>query len=70
MKNLKIRTKLLLSFAIVTLIAIIIGLVGYTNIKTIDNADTRMYQEVVMGMEDLSYISTNFQKMNVIASSN
>ena len=46
MQNMKIGVKLIGGFLIVALFAAIVGGIGLINIKTIDDADTRLYYPV------------------------
>ncbi len=64
-KNMKLATKVLSGFIVIALIACVIGVVGITNIKKIDHADTMMYEKVVVPLGELAAISTNFQRVRV-----
>jgi len=65
-QNLKIQNKLISGFLVVAVIAGIIGYLGISNIKKIEEADTKMYKDVVLGMETLSRFSTNFERIQTI----
>ena len=64
-KNMKLATKVLSGFIAIALIACVIGVVGITNIKKIDHADTVMYEKIVIPLGQLSDISTSFQRIRV-----
>jgi methyl-accepting chemotaxis protein len=49
--NLKISLKLIIGFMTVAVIAGVIGVVGVYNIKTINHADTELYEENALGLE-------------------
>jgi len=65
MKNVSIRAKLLISFITVAILAGVIGFLGIKNIRTIDDADTRLYEQVVLALGQLNYVSADFQKVRV-----
>lgn len=65
--NLKIGTKLLTSFIIVTLIAGIVGYVGIKNIRKIEALDTKLYEQMTVPVSQLAAISTDFQRTRVNA---
>ena len=44
--NLSIKMKLLTGFIVVAIIAGVVGYIGISNIKTIDDADTELYQKM------------------------
>jgi len=64
-KSMKIRTKLIIGFISVAIIAGIIGAVGIKEIKTIDAADTKMYESVVVPLGQVQELATLFQRMRV-----
>ncbi len=66
-KNLKIRAKLLLSFSVLFLISLIIGLIGILNLNKIGSADVILYENMTKPLSNLSEISTAFQKVRVLA---
>lgn len=65
-KNLKIQNKLVAGFMVVAIIAGVIGYLGISNMQKIEKGDTKMFQDVVLGMETLGKFSTNFQKTQKI----
>ena len=66
-KNVKIRMKLLIGFISVAIIAAIIGIVGITQIKTIDVADSKMYENIVKPLGTCVNMSETFQRLRVNA---
>ncbi len=65
MNNLRIRTKLLISFFIVALIAAIIGIFGVVNMKTIDDADTALYETKTVPLGHVGKMATYFHRIRV-----
>ena len=63
--NLKIGTKLVSSFAVVALIAGVIGFIGINKIHQIDVADTILYEKITVPLSDLGDISTSFQRIRI-----
>jgi methyl-accepting chemotaxis protein len=64
-KDLKIRTKLLTGFVLVALIGAFIGYVGITNMKSIDDSDTQLYENMTVPIAWMGEISTYFQRVRV-----
>ncbi len=63
MKNFSIRQKLLAGFASVGIIALVIGIIGITNIRRIGREDQNMYQQIVKGLGNLTQVTTAFHKI-------
>lgn len=63
--NRKIGTKLLSGFILVALLAGIVGWVGISNMREIAAKDTMMYEEMLLPITQLGYISTAFQRIRV-----
>ena len=63
--NLKISLKLLLGFMIVAVIAGVVGVVGVVNIRTIDVADTELYQDYTLSLEHAGSADVYFQRIRV-----
>jgi methyl-accepting chemotaxis protein len=61
--NLKIGTKLLTSFILVALIAVLIGFIGIYNVKEITDADTKLYTAMTVPLTEIGQISTALQRM-------
>ena len=60
--NLKIRSKLLLSFGTVAIIAGIIGYIGISKTKTIGERDTILYQKATLSLSHIGRISTAYNR--------
>ncbi|MGE5314300.1 MAG: methyl-accepting chemotaxis protein [Acidobacteriota bacterium] len=60
--DLKIGTKLVLSFSVVALIAGFIGYIGYVNIGELNKADTFLYQKMTVPLADLAEMNGRFQR--------
>jgi len=65
MNNIKIGTKIITGFVIVSLIAAFIGIVGAFKLKTLDDADTHLYENYTEGLYNVLQISTSFQRLRV-----
>lgn len=65
LKNMKIRTKLLVSFLLVALLAGVIGYMGISRIKQLDAADQKLYEKITVPMADMMDMSTSFQRVRV-----
>lgn len=63
--NLKIGTKMIAGFIIVTIIAGIVGTIGIVNINKIDQADTALYEENTLGLAYLGKANVEFQKIRL-----
>ena len=63
MRNMKIGVKLIGGFLIMALFAAIVGGVGMVNIRSIDNADTRLYEKITVPLGDIGDLATAFQRM-------
>ena len=61
--NLKVGVKLIIGFILVAIIAGIIGIVGAVNIKTIDDADTRLYETMTVPLGEMVTIVESYQRM-------
>ncbi len=62
--NLKIAKKLITSFTIVSLFIGIVGFLGISNMKKINNGSVSMYQVDLIGVKDMSEIKSNILKVN------
>jgi methyl-accepting chemotaxis protein len=63
--KLKIRAKLLLGFLFVAILAAVVGILGITNMKTIDDADTMLYEQGTKPMEEIIKMSTIYQRIRI-----
>src|SRR5882724_2617298 len=59
--NLKVSSKLLLSFIVVSMIAAVVGVVGVTEIRTLQQADTDLYEKVTLPTAQLGEITKKFE---------
>ena len=64
--NLKIGTKLIVSFMIVALITGVVGLVGIMNMQTLQNSNKLLYEKMTLPIAEVGQISTSYQRMRVI----
>ncbi|MCG2729695.1 MAG: methyl-accepting chemotaxis protein [Acetobacterium sp.] len=62
--NMKIRTKLLAGFILVTVIVGIVGYVGITNIKALDESSTKLYEHVTLPTSASGNMGIEFGKIN------
>ncbi|MEQ8192269.1 MAG: MCP four helix bundle domain-containing protein, partial [Candidatus Eremiobacterota bacterium] len=65
LSNIKIGTKIMAGFLILAIIASLIGITGIVYIKTIDNADTSLYENITMGLKNIMEIATSFHRIRV-----
>ena len=65
LSNIKIGTKVLAGFVILALIASLIGITGIVYIKTIDKADTSLYQNITMGLKNIMGGAVSFHRIRV-----
>ena len=63
--NLKIGSKLVLSFVFVAILAGIVGIVGIINIKSLNKSDTALYNEMTVPISEMSELTTAFQRLRV-----
>ena len=61
----KLSSKLSLGFALSTLIAAIIGVYGMVQIMTINEADTKLYKQITIPINELGEMVNYFQRMRV-----
>jgi methyl-accepting chemotaxis protein len=65
--NMRIGTKLLLSYLLIALIAGAMGGFAIFNIKALDKSDTQLYENMTVPLEEIGQISTAFQRTRVNA---
>jgi methyl-accepting chemotaxis protein len=65
LNNLKIKGKLMISFSIVSIIVLIVGLFAIHRIKMIDEGCTEIYQRVAIPLEYCSKLSNDYEKIRV-----
>jgi methyl-accepting chemotaxis protein len=63
--NLKIKTKLLTGFILVACVVGIVGFVGITNIKTLDESDTELYENITMPITEAADMGMAFQRLRI-----
>jgi methyl-accepting chemotaxis protein len=63
--NLKISLKLIIGFMTVAVLTGVVGFVGVYNIKSIDQADTELYEENALGLEYAGDAAVQFQRVRV-----
>ena len=63
--NLKIGQKLIISFVIVSIVAAVVGIVGMTNIKELDNSDTELYEKMTVPMHTITDIMVAFLEIRI-----
>jgi len=63
--NLKMGVKLISSFILMAIIAAVVGILGINYIRTIDDADTRLYQNMTVPLGQLADMATAFQRIRV-----
>jgi len=61
----KLRTKLLTSFLVVSLITLLIGIIGTTRIHKLNANDSKLYERVTVPLGQISDVSTAFQRIRV-----
>lgn len=62
MKKMKLSAKLIGAFLIISFIALIIGLIGITQIREVARLDAEMYAECTKPLGNISVVSVTFQK--------
>ena len=50
-KNMKLRTRLVLAFVLMSLVAGIVGGVGYVNMRDINGMANRLYEKELLGLK-------------------
>ncbi len=65
MKRMKLSAKLIGGFMAVALIALIIGMIGITQIKKIENADTALYKENTVGLDMIGKVNEVYMNLRV-----
>ncbi len=64
-KSMKLSAKLIWGFSFLTLIGAIIGIFAMTQIKAIDDADTKMYKQMTVPLGEIGDMINYFQRMRV-----
>jgi methyl-accepting chemotaxis protein len=63
--KLKLRTKLLLGFVGVALIGSVIGIIGMYGITTINNADSKLFQNITVPVSQLVEVTKDFELLRI-----
>ncbi len=63
--NLRIRFKLILSFAVVAVITGVVGVVGISNLRKIEALDTALYKEDLVPITYISGVAVYFQRVRI-----
>ncbi|HXX63759.1 MAG TPA: methyl-accepting chemotaxis protein [Bacteroidota bacterium] len=63
--DLKVQTKLLLSFILVAVLAGVVGYLGIISIQTISAADNRLYEHMTQPIATVTEIASDFQQIRV-----
>ena len=63
--KMRLATKVFSGFIAIALIACVIGVFGIYEIKQIERADTMMYENVVVPLDQVASIAVNFQRMRI-----
>ena len=66
MQNMKIGVKLIGGFLLVALFAAIVGGLGIVNIKTIDDADTKLYERITVPIGKLQDMTSAYLRIRII----
>lgn len=64
--NLKISVRILAGFIIVALIACAIGVIGILNMETVNDLDTKMYQNMTAPMGELINVIKSYDKIRIL----
>ncbi len=59
-RQMKLRTMLIMAFVLMSVVAGVVGFVGYTNMLEINNLSTTIYEKDLMGLEAASEVRSNF----------
>jgi methyl-accepting chemotaxis protein len=65
LKNMKIGVKLIIGFLIVTLIAGLMGYIGIENLKTMKDADEKLYESATVPITDLLIMDGDLQRIRI-----
>jgi methyl-accepting chemotaxis protein len=64
-KNMKLGIKVLVGFIVLTVIAGAIGIVGTVNIRTIDDADTKLYEKMTVPIGQMGEVGMSYHRIRV-----
>lgn len=63
--DLKISTKLILSFSVIAILAGVNGYIGVNSLNAIEQSDAEMYENMTVPISQMTLILNNFQKVRV-----
>lgn len=63
--NLKLRAKLLMSFAVVIVLAVCVGIIGIYSMRTIDDRSQAMYNNMTVPLAQIAEIAETFQRVRI-----
>ena len=66
LKNMKLGTKIISGFLVLTVIAALVGVIGISNILRISNASEAMYEENVVGLGAVSELQESVLNMRIL----
>jgi len=66
LKNMKLGTKIISGFLVLTVIAALVGVIGITNILRISSASEAMYEENVVGLGSVSVLQESVLNMRIL----
>ncbi len=61
--DMKIGKKMIGGFLVVVLILVVVALIGYTNMGTMDAADTKLYKDNTVPIDQLGNVAADFQQL-------
>ncbi|MCM0081015.1 methyl-accepting chemotaxis protein [Geomonas sp. Red32] len=64
-KDMRIGSRLVISFLTLAVIAAVIGWIGITKIRQIQAADARLYETVTVPLGDMGTMAVNFQRVRI-----
>lgn len=65
LKDIKLRTKLLASYLLIAVLTGGVGYIGYTKIREINDADTRLYELMTVPLANIAHMSTDYQRVRI-----
>ncbi|MHC1753145.1 methyl-accepting chemotaxis protein [Humidesulfovibrio sp.] len=65
LRKMKMRTKLLAGFCLVSIVTLVVGFFGISKIHQIDDADTFLYEKVTVPMSEIADVAVAFQRIRV-----
>ena len=63
--NMKLRTRILAAFMLISVLAAILGITGIVNLFSISDSDTLLYQNMTIPLEKMAILSGAFQEVRV-----